>query len=134
MHEQTPRDMDRAAGTELRFDLADRRTPIRFLLHDRDSRFSAAFDEVFRTAGAATIKTPIRAPNANAFAERWVRTVRCECLDWLLVVNRRQLERVLRTYVDPLVKRSVGPLKSFRQLCLELRVDRQLPVAAGSAD
>src|SRR5437764_473941 len=48
------------------FDLADRRTPIRFLLHDRDSKFRAAFDEVFGTAGAATIKTPIRAPNANA--------------------------------------------------------------------
>lgn len=82
------------------FDLAERPKPIRFLLHDRDTKFSAAFDEVFRTAGAATIKTPFRTPNANAFAERWVRTVRRECLDWLLIVHHRQLERVLRTYVD----------------------------------
>ena len=46
------------------------------------------------------IRTPVRAPNANAYAERWVRTVRHECLDWLLIFNCRQLERVLRTYVD----------------------------------
>jgi putative transposase len=46
------------------------------------------------------IRTPIRAPNANTYAERWVRTVRSECLDWLLIFSRRQLERVLRTYVD----------------------------------
>jgi transposase InsO family protein len=51
-------------------------------------------------ARGASPKTPVRAPNANAFAERWVRTVRSECLDWLLIVSRRQLERVLRTYVD----------------------------------
>ena len=46
------------------------------------------------------IRTPVQAPNANAYAERWVRTVREECLDWLLIFSRRQLERVLRTYVD----------------------------------
>jgi transposase InsO family protein len=46
------------------------------------------------------MRTPFRAPQANAFAERWVGTVRRDCLDWLLIVSRRQLERVLRTYVD----------------------------------
>jgi putative transposase len=46
------------------------------------------------------IRTPVKAPNANAHAERWVRTIREECLDWLLIVGRRQLERGLRTYVD----------------------------------
>ena len=81
-------------------DASERRAPRHFLLHDRDAKFSGAFDEVFRTEGARVIKTPIRAPNANAFAERWVRTVRGECLDWLLIVSRRQLERVLDTYVD----------------------------------
>jgi transposase InsO family protein len=73
---------------------------VRFLIHDRDATFSAAFDEVFRSEGARVIRTPIQAPNANAHAERWVRTVRGECLDWLLIFGRRQLERVLRIDVE----------------------------------
>jgi putative transposase len=81
-------------------DLDQRSSPLRFVIHDRDSKFSAAFDEVFKTEGATVIKTPVRAPNANAYAERWVRTIRTECLDHLLIVGRRQLERVLRIYVD----------------------------------
>jgi putative transposase len=81
-------------------DVAERPKPLRLLLHDRDAKFSAAFDDVFRTEGATVIRTPIKAPNANAHAERWVRTVRNECLDWLLIFSRGQLERVLRTYVD----------------------------------
>jgi putative transposase len=70
----------------------------RFLIHDRDSRFTAAFDEVFRSEAIKVIRTPIRAPRANAYAERFVRTVRVECLDWLLILGCRRLERVLRTY------------------------------------
>ena len=73
---------------------------IRFLIRDRDSKFSRAFDDVFRSEGVEIIRTPYRAPNANAFAERWVGTVRRDCLDWLLITSRRQLERVLRVYVD----------------------------------
>jgi putative transposase len=72
---------------------------MRFLIHDRDSKFSASFEEVFRSEGINVIHTPIRAPQANAYAERFVRTIRAECLDWLLILGRRHLERVLRTYV-----------------------------------
>jgi putative transposase len=85
---------------QLAWSLSERATPARFLIHDRDSKFSRAFDEVFRSEGVEIIRTPFRAPQANAFAERWVGTVRRDCLDWLLIASRRQLERVLRVYVD----------------------------------
>jgi putative transposase len=71
---------------------------MRFLIHDRDSKFSGAFDEVFRSEGITVIRTPIRAPQANAYAERFVHTIRAECLDWLLIIGRRHLETVLRIY------------------------------------
>jgi transposase InsO family protein len=66
---------------------------------DRDSKFSGGFDEILRSERVRVIRTPVRAPNANAYAERWVRTVRADCLDHFLIVGRRQLERVLRVYV-----------------------------------
>jgi transposase InsO family protein len=70
----------------------------RFLVHDRDAKFSHAFDEVFRTEGIEVIRTPVQAPNANAYAERWVRTLRADCLDRILILDRRHLEHVLRVY------------------------------------
>ena len=72
----------------------------RFLIHDRDSKFTAAFDEVFRSEGITVIHTPVQAPQANAYAERFVRTVRNECLDWLLIIGRRHLEHVLPIYIQ----------------------------------
>ena len=66
---------------------------------DRDSKVPLVFDEVFRSAASKVIRTPVKAPRANAYAESWVRTVRTECLDWLLILNQRCLERVLRVYV-----------------------------------
>jgi transposase InsO family protein len=66
------------------------------LLRDRDARFCRALDDRFRSEGAEVILTPVQAPNANAFAERWVGTVRAECLDWLLIVGRRHLEQGVR--------------------------------------
>ena len=71
----------------------------RLLIRDRDAKFTAAFDDVFTAGGLRVVRTPVRAPKANAYAERWVRTVRTECLDWLLICNRRHLERVLGVYV-----------------------------------
>src|SRR5947199_7428195 len=85
---------------QLAWSFSERATPARFLIHDRDSKFSCAFDEVFRSEGVEIIRTPFRAPQTNAFAERWVGTVRRDCLDWLLISSRKQLERVLRVYVD----------------------------------
>jgi len=70
----------------------------RLLIHDRDRKFSRAFDEIFRCEGIDVIRTPVQAPNANANAERWVRTVRSDCLDRILILGRRHLERVLRVY------------------------------------
>jgi putative transposase len=74
----------------------------RFLLRDRDAKFTRAFDSVFRSEGTEVLITPVQAPNANAnaYAERWVRMVRAECLDWLLVVGRGHLEQVLRVYIE----------------------------------
>jgi hypothetical protein len=74
--------------------------PAGFLILDRDTKFTAPFEEVFRSAGTRIVLTPIRAPNANAFCERWVGTVRAECLDWTLIYGRRHLERVLGTYIE----------------------------------
>jgi putative transposase len=84
----------------LAWSLSEREAPLRFLIHDNDAKFSAAFDEVFRSEGIEIVRTPIAAPKANAIAERFVGTVRRECLDWLLIFGRGQLRRVLRVYVD----------------------------------
>jgi transposase InsO family protein len=72
--------------------------PFRLLIHDHDKKFSHAFNEVFHSEGIEVIRTPIQAPNANAYAERWVRTLRADCLDRILILGRRHLEHVLRVY------------------------------------
>jgi putative transposase len=76
----------------------DRQQPLRLLIHDRDSKFGGDFDSVFQSEGITMIRTPVQAPTANAHAERWVGSVRRECLDRLLIFSRRQLEHVLRVY------------------------------------
>ena len=79
--------------------LAEQGQSHRILIRDRDSKFTATFDEVFRSEGLRLIKAPIAAPRAKAHAERWVGSARRECLDRILIVSRRQLETVLREYV-----------------------------------
>ena len=74
--------------------------PIRFLIRDRDAKFTTAFDAVFQSEGIQIVQTPARAPKANAFAERLVGTIRPQCLDRILIANQRHLARVLRTYLD----------------------------------
>jgi transposase InsO family protein len=76
----------------------DEEHTLRFLVHDRDTKFTHAFDEIFRTEGIRVIRTPIQAPNANAHAERWVRTLRADCLDRILILGRRHLDHVLHVY------------------------------------
>lgn len=72
----------------------------RFVIRDRASQYTASFDEIFRSLGVEVILTPRQAPQANAFAERWVRSVRHELLDRTLIWNQRQLRRLLDEYVE----------------------------------
>jgi putative transposase len=79
--------------------LDDHDREVRFLIHDRDAKFPRAFEALLESDRIKIIRTPVRAPNANAHMERWVGTVRRECLDRLLILGRRQLKHVLRVYV-----------------------------------
>jgi len=79
--------------------LDEKETPIRFLIHDNDRKYTQAFDTLFRSEGVHVIPIPYQAPNANAFSERWVRTVREECLDHLLILNEAHLRRVMGEYI-----------------------------------
>jgi transposase InsO family protein len=83
----------------LLMDLGDAADRFRFLVRDRDTTYTGAFDTVFSAAGVEVLRTPPRSPRANAYSERWVRTARTECLDWILVWNDRHLHRVLTEYV-----------------------------------
>jgi transposase InsO family protein len=83
----------------LLMDLGDRAAEFRFLIRDRDSKFTSMFDAVFASEGMRILRTPVRAPRANAIAERWIGTVRRELLDRMLIINCRHLTAVLNEYV-----------------------------------
>jgi putative transposase len=72
----------------------------RILIRDNDKKFIGAHDRVFRPKAVRVIRTPIHAPNANTYAERWIRTVREECLDHLLILNEKHLRRVLQSFIE----------------------------------
>lgn len=85
---------------EFAWTLQEQPSRFRYLIRDRDNKYTRDFDAVFASKDITIIKTPVQAPKANAIAERFVGTVRRECLDWLLILNRRHLGRVLRVFVD----------------------------------
>ena len=72
--------------------------PIRFLIHDRDAKFPPSFDQVFEADDVTMIRTPFRSPKANAFAERWIRSAREECLDHVIILGEQHLGRVRKEY------------------------------------
>jgi putative transposase len=119
---------------QLTWTLAERPASFRFLIRDRD-QFTASFDDVCRGSGLEIVRTPFRAPQANAVAERFVRTVRSECLDWLLILNHQHLERVLAVFVEhynghrphrALALTPPGPARSaVATACGEARVQRR---------
>jgi hypothetical protein len=96
------------------------------LLRDRDAKFPPAFDGVFAAQGVRVVRTPVRAPRANAFAERWVGTARRDCLDWLLLLGPRHLERALHEYVD-----HYNRARPHRALHLRPPIPAEQPAAPG---
>jgi putative transposase len=85
---------------QLSWTVAERPEPLRVLIRDRDQKFTDTFDDVFRSEAIEVVRTPYRAPQANGVAERFVRTVRSECCDRLLILNQEHLERVLQGFID----------------------------------
>jgi hypothetical protein len=84
---------------QMTWELQDRELPMLYLIHDHDTKFTRVFDTVFESEGIEIVNLPFEAPNANAIAERWVRSVRDECLDRAIILNERHLRRVLSDYV-----------------------------------
>jgi putative transposase len=108
------------------WELEGRDPPIRFLIHDNDKSFTEAFDTVFRAEGIDVIHTPYHAPNANAHAERWIRSVRDECLNKLLIINQAHLRRVMREFVA--YHNTARPHQGIDQ---QIPVPRSAPIGTG---
>jgi len=98
--------------------------PARFLIHDHDDKYGGGSDRVFKADGMAVIKTPIAAPRANAHMERQIGSTRRECLDWLLILGRRHLERVMAEWIE-----HYNQARPHRGLALQTPIARSDPVA-----
>jgi len=109
--------------------LGNRIDTLKFLIRDRDTKFTAAFDAVFAADAIEVLRTPVRAPRANAHAERWVGTARRECLDQILIINAQHLQRVLAEFVDHY--NGHRPHRALRQQVPELRL-RVVPTDSGT--
>ena len=84
---------------QMTWNVSEGQEAFRFVIRDRDQKFSDSVDEIFRSGGMEIIRTPFRAPQANGVAKRFVRTARSECLDWLLILDQQHLERVLASFI-----------------------------------
>ncbi len=110
----------------LLMNLDDHAGGLKFLIRDRDTKFTAAFDAVFAAVGVRIIRTPVRAPRANAIAERWISSARRECLDLMLMTSERHLRLVLSEYVD-----HYNVHRPHRTLCQSPPAGRDHPPATG---
>jgi putative transposase len=105
----------------LLMNLEDQADGVKFLIRDRDARFTAAFDAVFTAIGVRIIKTPVQAPRANAIAERWIASARRECLDRMLITGERDLRLVLSEYIDVMFFRPASRLSGTSGHCSRTR-------------
>jgi putative transposase len=103
-------------------------SPIRFVIHDHDAKYSGPSDAVFRAEGLRVIKTPIAAPSSNAHMERQIGSDRRECLDWILIIGRRHLERVIQEWIE-----HYNAARPHRSLDLRTPIARSDPVPATTA-
>jgi putative transposase len=117
------------AARNLLMDLDERVRRFRFLVRDRGAKFTAAFDAVFAAAGVEMVKIPPRVPQANGYAERWVRTVRAECLDWTLIWSQRHLRHLLSEYLW-----HYNAARPHRGIDLQTPVPMGAPSPAGPSD
>ena len=108
--------------------LEGRADHLRFLIRDRDTKFTAGFDAVFTAVGVRIVKTPVQAPRANAVAERWIASARRECLDRMLITSEWHLQLVLGEYVD-----HYNGHRPHRTLHEKPPAGRQDPPAAGTS-